>query len=352
MTEIDRWRSQGKDVAIATVVKVWGSAPRLPGARMVVSSADEVAGSVSGGCVENAVIQEAGEVLASGEPRLLRYSVSDEKAWSVGLSCGGTLEVFVESLADPLRDELHVQLRRSLEAERLVALATVVRGETAGCQLLLWPDGRRLGALRSEALERSAAETAARLFGSFGSERTEIETQAGKVDLFVETFPSRPRLVVIGAVHVAIALVRLARSLGFRTLVIDPRSAFATRERFPDADEVIAGWPQEVLQDKLLHESTYVAALSHDLKIDVPALAMALRGPARYVGALGSRKTHAKRVEKLRDAGATEEQIARIHAPIGLDLGGRSPGEIALSIMAQIVAVSHGREDSQPGARR
>jgi len=319
---------------------------------MVVSSADEVAGSVSGGCVENAVIEEAREVLASGAPRLLRYSVSDEEAWSVGLSCGGTLEVFVESLGDPSRNELHVALRRSLEAERLVALATVVRGATAGRQLLLWPDGRRLGALGSDVLERSAAETATTLFASFGSERTEIETPAGKFDLFVETFPPRPRLVVIGAVHVAIALVHLARSLGFRTVVIDPRSAFATRERFAEADELITGWPQEVLHDDMLHESTYVAALSHDLKIDVPALALALRSPVRYVGALGSKKTHAKRVEKLRDAGATAEQIARIHAPIGLDLGGRRPEEIALSIMAQIVAVSHGRKSGQTGPRR
>jgi xanthine dehydrogenase accessory factor len=343
VAEIERWRTEDKRVAIATVVKVWGSAPRIPGARMAISSAGEVAGSVSGGCVENAVVDAAREVLATGVPRLLRYSVTNDEAWSVGLSCGGTLEVFVESLGDPSHSALYGELLRALEDDRLVALTSVVQGPAVGRQLLLWPDGKRAGGLGSTELDRHATQTASALFASLGSRRTRLEAEAGQYDLFVETFPPRPRLVVIGAVHVAIALVQLARSLGFQTTVIDPRSAFATHERFTDVDELISAWPHEALRKETLHESTYVAVLSHDFKIDVPAIEIALRSSARYVGVLGSKKTHAERVKKLRDAGVTDEQIARVHAPIGLDLGGRRPEEIALSIMAQIVAVSHGR---------
>jgi xanthine dehydrogenase accessory factor len=340
LDEIERWRAEGKRVAVATVVEVWGSAPRGPGSRMAVSSAGEIAGSVSGGCVEAAVVDEAGEVLESGAPRLVRYGVTNEEAWAVGLSCGGTLELFLEvAERTPVTDEAERRVRE----ERLVALATALNGPRAGARLLIRSDGGTAGTLDDPDLEKAARTRALELMPASGTARLE----SGDASAFVEVLSPLPRLVVVGAGHLAIPLVALARTAGFRTVVIDPRRAFATRERFPHADEVIVRWPEEAMRDVGIHEATYVAVLAHDLKIDVPALRYAVASPARYVGVLGSRRTHAKRVEALREAGVGDEQLARIHAPIGLDLGGRRPEEIAVSIVAEMVAVTHG---TRPGA--
>ncbi len=234
-------------------------------------------------------------------------------------------------------------LERSLAAEELVAVATVVAGPGTGRQLLLRPGAAGPGDLGGVELTAAAERLAAEGFAAFACRRATVAVDGGEVELFLDVHPPPPKLVIVGAVHVAIALIGFARRLGFRTVVIDPRTAFATAERFAEADELICDWPREAMAASGLNEATYVAVLSHDLKIDLPALEAALRSPARYIGALGSRKTHAKRVAALAESGFNAEEIDRIHSPIGLDLGGgRRAEEIALSVIAEIVRASHG----------
>jgi xanthine dehydrogenase accessory factor len=235
------------------------------------------------------------------------------------------------------------ELRACLARRELVAVATVLEGPGIGNQLLIWPGEQVLGDLGSPRLNQRAALFAEKAFQDFGGKRKALRTDEGRVEVFFDVYPPPPKLILVGAVHVAIRLIDLARQLGFYTVVIDPRTAFATAERFAAADELHQAWPQEVLPTIGLDAGTYLAALSHDLKIDLPALVLALGSPARYVGALGSPRTHEKRVAALREAGLSEPQIARIRAPIGLDLGGRRAEEIALSILAEMVAASHGR---------
>ena len=349
--DIESWEGEGKRVALATVVHVWGSAPRPLGSRMAVSSDGDISGSVSGGCVEGAVVEVARTVIESEKPRLVRFDVTNDEAWSVGLTCGGELEVFVAVLDTGA--EIHRALQEELAAEHVSTLTTVVAGPGAGSQLLVRSDGSRLGDLGSTDLNTWASwATNYDLRGEAAGRRT-IETRDGKVvpgdgpfeviDVFFEIRAPQPKLIIIGAVHVAIPLVSFARSMGYRTIVVDPRSAFATEERFSQADELIVKWPKEALAEIGINETTSVAVLSHDLKIDVPALHAALASPARYVGALGSKKTQSKRVVALQEEGATDEQIARIHSPIGLAIGGRKAEEIALSVIAEVVAASHGR---------
>jgi xanthine dehydrogenase accessory factor len=341
LPRIRDWRRQGRRVALATVVRVWGSAPRPLGSKMAMTDAGDMAGSVSGGCVEGAVLAESEAVLAGGEAKLVAYGVSDETAWSVGLSCGGTIEVFIEPL--DLESEVWQALDGSLEARQLVAVATVLAGPGAGRQRLLRPAGPGVGDLGSGELENAAAQLAAAAFAAFASRRATVATPRGEAELFLDVYPPPPKLIIVGAVHVAIPLVAFAGRLGFRTVVIDPRTAFATAERFAEADELIRDWPSEALAATGLDEATYVAVLSHDLKIDLPALEVALRSPARYVGALGSRKTHGRRIAALEESGFSATEIGRIRSPIGLDLGGgRRAEEIALSVIAEVVKASHG----------
>lgn len=337
LDSVARWRADGKRVALATVVSVWGSAPRQPGAVMAVSSAGDLAGSVSGGCVEGAVVEAAVEVLAGGGSRLLHFGVSDEEAWAVGLSCGGEIDVFVES-----SPELFQRLSEALAADQLLAQATIVSGSAMGAGMLLWPDGRAAGSLGSDTLDVRAGAIAEELFPVFGTRRAIVEVDGDEVELFVRVHAPRPQLVIVGGGHVAEHLVRLAAELDYRTVVVDPRAAFATPQRFAAADRLIQEWPAAAFEELDLHEATSVAVLSHDLKLDVPALAAALASRARYVGALGSRKTQARRAAALREAGVAEKRVARIRSPIGLDLGGRRPDEIALAVLAEIVAVRHG----------
>lgn len=242
-----------------------------------------------------------------------------------------------------MRAELLAALERSLAEERLVVQATIVAGPGAGEQMLLWPSGETLGGLGAPEADACAREEGRAALADLASRRTKVALPAGEADVFLEVHAPRPRLIVVGAVHVAIPLVHIARLLGFNTVVVDPRPAFATAERFGHADEIVVDWPREALARIGLHESTYVAVLAHDLKIEVPALVAALASTARYVGVLGSRKTHARRVAALREAGVGEESIGRLHAPIGLDLGAERPEEIAVSIAAEIVAAGHGR---------
>lgn len=344
LPEIERWRGEGKGVALATVVKVWGSAPRPLGSKMAVSSAGEMAGSVSGGCVEGAVFEEAQRALRGDRPRLLHFGVADETAWSLGLSCGGEIEVFIEPLptAGAPGGELYEELRGCLNDEQLVTAVVALDGRFLGRRLLVWPGGETRGDLGAARLNQRASLFGQQACQSFVTKRKSVEIQGEPVELFFEVLAPPPRLIAVGAVHVAIPLVAFAKILGMHTIVVDPRTAFATHERFGQADELLHDWPDAALEKVGIHESTSIAVLSHDAKLDLPALRVALRSCARYVGALGSPKTHAKRVEALRGEGFSAEEIARIHSPIGLDLGGRRADEIALAVIAQIVATSHG----------
>jgi xanthine dehydrogenase accessory factor len=353
LTDYEALAAAGERVGRAVVTSVFGSAPRPAGATVLATPGGRIAGSVSGGCVEGATATAILEAIERGAAHLLRFSVSDEEAWEVGLACGGTIEVFVEP-----------EVRRAvLEAARGpggIVIATVVAGdEPAGAALVLDEEGESRGgplpAPSSDARAgRGAAERLAELAPSLRdpardalrreASRTERLALAGGRELavFLEVFARRPRLVVFGGVHVAVELVPLARALGYHTIVADGRSAFLTRERFPGADELIHAWPEEAFRRVGLDSATYVCVLSHDPKFDDPALRVALRSDAAYVGAIGSRKTQAERRARLRQAGLTEEELDRLRGPIGLDLGGRQPAETALAILAEMTAVRYG----------
>ncbi len=337
---LERWLEEEKRVALATVVKVYGSAPQPLGAKMIVSDRGEMAGSVSGGCVEGAVVQEALSVLEKERPRLLSFGISDEQAWDVGLACGGTIEVFVEPWE---QDDLFQAWLHALQQQHSAAVATLLGDPSSGRKLLLLGDGATQGTLGDPSLDARALDALREALASQRPSRLRVPVRDAEADLFIDVFPPPPKLVIVGAVHIAIPLVTFARELGFRTYVVDARSAFATPERFPHVNELVIGWPEDVLPSIGLDESTYVVVLSHDEKLDNPALKVALSYPVRYVGALGSRKTHARRVKALKAMGVSDEALSRIHAPIGLDIGARRPEEIAVAIIAEIVAVQNGR---------
>ena len=339
IAEIEAWRKEGKRVAIATNVKKDGASLRPLGAKMAMTSGYEIAGSLTGGCIENAVYEEAQVVIHSGAPRLVRYGVpDDERPWEIGLSCGSSLDVFVESLDSPQWLALYPTLKTCLDENQLVAVATVITGDGLGNKMLVWTDGRILGSLGSAALD---AEVVTWAQGQMRVQETGWRG-FGAVDVFVDVLPPPSRMIVIGAVHIAIPLVTLAKTLGYHTIVIDPREAFATHERFPHVDELITEWPSNALEKLRLDESAYVVVISHDEKLDNPALKVALTKPTRYVGVLGTRKNLGKRFAALRELGVTDDQLARLQAPIGMRLGAVSPEEIALSILAAMVAAKHG----------
>jgi xanthine dehydrogenase accessory factor len=339
ISEIEAWRKEGKRVAIATNVKKDGVLLRPLGAKMAMTTAQEIAGSVTGGCIEGAVYVDAQTVIKSGVPKLLHYGVtSDDTPWEVGLSCGGSLDIFVEALDSPQWRELYPTLKTCVEKNQLVAVATIISGDGLGNKVLVWPDGRTVGSLGSAKLDADVA--------TWAQEQMRVQETGwrsfGAVGVFVDVLPPPSRMIVIGAVHIAIPLVTLAKTLGYHTIVVDPREAFATRERFPHVDELITEWPSSALEKLGPDESTYVIVISHDEKLDNPALKVALTYPAHYVGVLGSRKNINKRFTELRELGVTDEQLARLHAPIGIPLGAVSPEEIALSILAGMVAAKHG----------
>ncbi len=336
-TDLRRWLAGEEQIALATVVWAEGSSPRPLGSCMAVTRSGQMVGSVSGGCVEGAVFEEAQAVLAGGQPKRLHYGVADETGWQVGLACGGSIEVYVEPLVD-----VHRQLLAALEAEEIVALATCLDDAPGrgGRHLLAWPDGRAAGDF----------SLASELTALFPGPATELRHLDGKA-VFFQVFIPPLTLVIVGAVHVAVPLVSLAQTLGFRVQVVDARRAFATVERFPTADELIVAWPQDALNTEKLGPQHYVVILSHDPKFDLPALQIALRSQAAYVGLIGSHSTQAKRKAALREEGFSDAELARIHGPVGLDLGGREPAEIALAILAEIVAVRHGRGDYLTGRK-
>jgi len=322
------WQAEGRQVALATVIQTWGSAPQPVGSQLLVDAEGNFLGSVSGGCVEAEVITEAADVIATGKAQALEFGVEDSRAWSVGLACGGVIRIFVEPLAPEGRspDFMLHRLISDVEARRKVALVTDLA--TGARHLAYAPDD--LGPELVPALE-----DAFRLGKSTAVQRSDGE-------IFINMFNPTIRLVIVGAVHVAQPLVPMARALGYDVVIVDPRSAFATEERFGDA-AISCEWPDEALPKIGLNGHTALIALTHDPKIDDPALIGALASDAFYVGALGSKKTHAKRVERLLQAGVPRAELDRIHAPIGLDLGAQGAAEISVSILAEITAVHRGK---------
>ena len=322
---LGRWTAEGLRVAVATVVSTEKSAPRDPGAVLAVSEKGEIVGSVTGGCVEPAVYEEAQAVLAGGPPRLVTYGIADDEAFEIGLPCGGTVQIFVDAL-DPA---LVAPIAEAVREERPVALAVKVSGPKIGETALVFRDGPPDG------------EAVARARDLLRRAETGIVSLESGDDLFVSSLVPRPRMYVFGAIDFAAALARAGRFLGYHVTVCDARAKFATPERFPDVDELVVDWPDRLLERAHVDERTAICVLTHDDKFDVPILKAALAGPAGYVGAMGSRRTTERRAERLRAEGVTEAQLARIHAPIGLKIGSRSPEEVAVAIAAEIISVFH-----------
>jgi len=324
--QLRRWRAAGKGVALATVVKTWGSSPRPEGSHLAVEAGGAFVGSVSGGCIEGAVIGEAQAAIADGKPRLLEFGVSDERAWEVGLACGGRVQVFVERL----NDERFERLLAERAAKRAVTLVTRLAD---GVQALVVGDDIS-GELELSAGQREEIRRRLR-----SDKSGTLESSDGT--LFARCYSKAPRMVIVGAVHITQALAPMAAMAGFEVVVIDPRRAFATAERLPGVT-VTTEWPDEALARIGLDAQTAVVTLSHDPKLDDPALIAALQSQCFYIGALGSSRTHARRVARLSEAGLADA-IPRIHAPVGLDLGGRSPAEIAVSVLAQVIQARYAK---------
>ncbi|GAC1476015.1 MAG: XdhC family protein [Candidatus Dormibacteraceae bacterium] len=304
LTELTEWTNAGEDIALATVVETWGSSPRPLGSKMVVTRSGKMAGSVSNGCIEGAVFDEAQKVLKSRQPKVAAFGVADDVAFEVGLACGGHIEVFVEPLG-PAHQQLIAKLQRNEQATLRTNLVTGESELVAGT-----------------------------------SPRSELAHRDG--DLFIEPFRRSAHLIIVGAIHIAIPLHRLAKLMGYRVTVVDARAKFVTKERFPEADDLIVSWPDEAMGKLVIDSASYVVILTHDPKFDLPALRSVLAKDAGYIGAIGSRRTNQNRFDALRSEGFTQEQLSRVHGPIGLDLGGRGAEETALGIMAEITSVRFG----------
>lgn len=390
LTELMQWWTAGKTVGVGTVVGTWRSAPRQPGASMLVGPGGEAVGSVSGGCVEGAVYELAQSVVESGEPVLQRYGVSDDDAYAVGLTCGGILDVFVEKVSKDTFPELGL-VASEIEAGRPVAVVTVIEHPDAdrlGRRLIIHPEEDD-GAPTAEAGPAAYAETPAErpvparttpsdgqashpaVLGSLGSERADDaitddargllaagrtgiltygpdgERRGEGMRVFVASYAPKPRMLVFGAIDFAAAVARVGSFLGYYVTVCDARPVFATATRFPGADEVVVRWPHDYLRAELeagrIDSRTVICVLTHDPKFDVPLLEVAVRLPeVAYIGAMGSRRTHEDRLQRLREVGLREEELDRISSPIGLDLGARTPEETAISIAAEIIALRWG----------
>ncbi|MGX5181474.1 XdhC family protein [Streptomyces avermitilis] len=348
--ELNRWVGEGRGFAVATVVAVGGSAPRPPGAALAVDSDGTVIGSVSGGCVEAAVYDSCVQALQDGTTVLERFGYSDDDAFAVGLTCGGVIEVLVTPVGvdAPGRTVFAAALSAAARGET-AAVARVSRGpaELLGRALLVHPDGSYEGSLDGHArLDRTAVAEARAMLDTGRTGTIEVSESGsrcpGGLTLFVESSVPPPRMIVFGAVDFAAALVRTGKFLGYHVTVCDARPVFATRVRFPEADDLVVDWPHRYLRDTPTDERTVLCVLTHDAKFDVPLLVEALRLPVAFVGAMGSRRTHEDRDRRLREAGLTPRELSRLRSPIGLDLGARTPEETALSIAAEIVAARRG----------
>jgi len=338
------WRAAGRKVALATVARTWGSSPRPAGSKLAVSDAGELVGSVSGGCIEGAVAQEALEVMASGVSRVVDFGVSDETAWEVGLACGGRVEVFVEAVGEPV-DEARRGVSPAVLAELLDARRT---GRPVVLVTPLDGGAHRLVALSTAEPPVQQApvqpvqndEIAAAVAAVGRRDQAEVIEVGGRACLFEPQLPAR-RLIIVGAVHVAQPLAEMAGLAGFAVTIVDPRRAFATAARFP-GQALVVRWPDAALAELAPDARTAVVTLTHDPKLDDPALVAALATPAFYVGCLGSQKTHAARRTRLGAGGIAEPALARLRGPVGLRIGARTPAEIAVSILAEIVAALRG----------
>ena len=347
--KVAAWREAGTRAALATVVKVEKSGPLGPGTMMAVSEDGQVVGSVSGGCVEPAVFEECMAAMEGGGPKLLTYGISDDEAFGVGLTCGGIIHIFVEPVEDA---EQILRQRQALHDESPLAVATAVEaseesGLPLGGRMLVTPDDH-LGSAGDEELDRAVADgargmleggrTGMRHYGPRGQRRME------DVSVFVQSFAPPPKMYVFGAIDFAGAVAKIGKFMGYRVTVCDARPVFATRERFPTADEVVVSWPDEFLETAEVDQRTVICVLTHDPKFDVPVLKAALETEAGYIGAMGSRRTHDDRTERLREEGVAEDQISRIASPIGLDLGSRTPEETAVAIASEVIALRTGHE--------
>jgi xanthine dehydrogenase accessory factor len=366
LAELMRWWEADEPVGMGTVIATFRSAPRPPGASMLLGPGGEAVGSVSGGCVEGAVYEVAEEVVESGRPVLERYGVSDDEAFAVGLTCGGILDVYVERVDKASFPDL-AEIAADVDAGRPVAVATVVDHPDPtriGRRLVVRPedtDRPRSGTLGSDRADDAVADDVLGLLAS-GHNATltygpDGERRGEGMRVFVWAFAPPPRMIVFGAIDFAAAVARIGSFLGYQVTVCDARPVFATSSRFPDADEVVVDWPHRYLRTEVeagrIDGRTVLAVLTHDPKFDVPLLQVALRLPeVGYVGAMGSRRTHDNRLERLREAGLTEEEIGRLSSPIGLDLGARTPEETAVSIAAEIVALRWGGRGERLGELR
>ncbi|MFG2127299.1 XdhC family protein [Streptomyces sp. NPDC048751] len=347
------WYGAGAPFGLATVVAVSRSAPRDPGAAMAVGPEGEVVGSVSGGCVEGAVFELAQEVVASGEARLESFGYSDDDAFAVGLTCGGEITLLVRPVT-PERDPAFGAVAESVAAGEPVTVATVFDGPAPrGAALAVWPD-RVAGTLGAAGLdvavtadargELALGATGVRHYGPHGERREDA------VSVFLHSFAPPPRMLVFGAIDYAAAVARIGDFLGYRVTVCDARPVFATARRFPPGVEVVVEWPHRYLRETDTDERTVVCVLTHDPKFDVPLLEEALRRPAAYIGAMGSRRTHDDRRKRLVEAGLTDRELSRLRSPVGLDLGARTPEEVAVSVAAEIVALRWGGSGAPLGA--
>lgn len=336
---VETWLEQQRPIALATVTKTWGSAPRREGSKMAVTTDLAMIGSVSGGCVEGAVIEEAMAGLTDGQPRLLKFGVADDTAWEVGLTCGGKIHVYVE----PLDSAWWHTLLESIKADSLATTITILEGDNAGQKVLF----DAIGSTRYATDGLSDGQIQALHDVATSTHRSQQMTW-NDIEIMVDVFSPRPHLILIGGVHVAIPLQAIAREMGFRVSIIDPRKAFATEARFPDIDTILHTYPDKALSQLGLDRNTYLAVLTHDPKIDDKALITALPTNVPYIGVLSSGRTHQKRTKRLKEAGISDDLIARLHTPIGIDIGARTPEEIALSIMAEIIAVRNGVRDGVP----
>jgi xanthine dehydrogenase accessory factor len=327
--------------ALATVTRTWSSAPRPVGAAMAVSPNGEVVGSVSGGCVEGAIHEAALEVLKTGIPRSVTYGVSDDNAFAVGLTCGGTIELFIQ-VVSPNTYPQFGEIARRIREEKPIGVATLIAGsDRIGSRIVFTRDSAE-GTLGDAGLDHSVIEDARGLLDQGKTKTLKLgpqgERRVDDVSIFVESFAPAPKMIVFGAIDFAAAVARIGKFMGYHVTVCDARALFATKRRFPEADEVIVDWPHRFLPTIEVDERTVICVLTHDPKFDVPVLEIALRTKAGYVGAMGSRRTHLDRLQRLKEVGMSDAEIARLRSPIGLDLGARTPEETAISIAAEIIS--------------
>lgn len=354
--QLRSWFAEGTPFALVTVTRTWKSSPRPAGAAMAVSTSGEVVGSISGGCVEGAAYELAQQVLATGEPLSQRYGVADDDAFAVGLTCGGTIEIFVELIDDEtfprfLRVVDAIEGGEPVSVATTISVATTPSGKATLGRHLVIGDTFTSGSLGSKDLDMSASVEVRGLLEAGRTDTVHIgehgEQRVDDLTIFVATFANPPRMFIFGSIDFAQAMVRMGKFLGYHVTLCDARALFATEQRFPEADEIVVQWPDKFLQNASVDSRTVICVLTHDPKFDVPLLKVALQTDAAYIGVMGSRRSHDDRMDRLRDAGFNDRALERLRSPIGLDLGARTTKETAVSIASEIIAAISG-SSAQP----